>query len=178
MKDYSFHTFHEAKHDISLEERAAISGYNRRDISAMLQRDLTKDQQYWRTLTEAVQVLLHHPNNIVSHEAAFVLAAVPYRDEVHKAVAIRSLRYALRQRSSIVVQHESAEAMGELMGIASVGAAADLAKIIAFPEYHHPDVVQTAEEAFEHILAYIRAQPGWEKTADELVRWSTRDCRK
>lgn len=173
MVNYSFATFDGMRRGISEEHLNLILPYTRKDVSAMLQRDFSDIQTYWKTLTEAGQILLYHPNNIVAHEAAFVFAYFPYpAANVEKNVAIKTLRYALRFRPSVVVKHEAAEAMGEVIDIASVGAAADLAKILAFPAPHHADVVQTAEEAFGHIVKYLRAKAGMEKTIEELVRWS------
>ena len=114
----------------------------------MHQHDMKTEYQYWKTLTDAARILYYHSNQIQRHEAAFVLGQFPYRSEVEQVSAIYFLRKAMRYDPSIVARHEMTEALGETFCVASIGAAADLAKILAF-KLDHDDILKTAEEAFE-----------------------------
>lgn len=125
---------------------------------------------YWRILTEAVQILYHHPNQIVRHEAAFILGDFPYRKRLERNVAVRHLVTAFKRDPSVVAKHESVEAAGEIFCEASVSAAAHLAKMLRFG-WEHPDVLKTAEEAFENILDMMRQKGGYDTTIKELLSW-------
>jgi hypothetical protein len=169
--EYSLETMSRASYEIQPEEMERISRYTRRGVNAMLRRDLTSEHAYWRTLTEAVQVLYHHPDPIVRHESAFVLSDFPYRRDLEKVTAVRRLRLAVRLDPSVVVQHEALEALGEIFCIASVGAAADAAKIIGFPQRHHPDVIATARETLDSLLGYLRRE-GYRSAVRTIRQWS------
>ena len=117
-----------------------------------------------------MQILYHHANPTVQHEAAFVLGELPYHGELERVVAVQTLRMAIRRDPSIIVRHESIEALGELFCIASVGVAADMAKIIRFRHLYHNDIVQTAVEAFDSLLKYLRGK-GYSEAVRELLEW-------
>ncbi len=155
---------------LAQEEQTRLSAYIRRDVTNLNTKNHQDQQTYWQTLTESIYILHFHQNAIVRHEAAFVLADFPYKNNLEKNLAIRTLRIACRFDQSIVVKHETAEALGEFYGIASIGAAADMAKILQFPQLYHQDVVQTAEESFVHILNYLKEQ-GYTSTIEELQQW-------
>jgi len=146
----------------------------------MLGRDHQDRQTYFRTLTEAAEILFHHADPIVRHEAAFVLGEMRYRSDIERTVAIRSLRMAWRQDPSIVAKHEVIEALGGMCGNAAIGAAADMVGILYFsskypPELHryHPDVVATAREAYGNLVGYLRKRRGCEEIIRELEVWRT-----
>lgn len=169
--EYSLDTLIAARHGISAGEQKRISRYTRRGVSAMLRRNLRDDRAYWGTLTEGAEILFYHPDPIVRHEAAFVLGEVCYRSDLERTVAIRDLRWALRQDPSIVAKHEIAEALGTMFGIGAVGAAADMAKILIFPHLHHPDVVATAREAYGNLVGYLERR-GYTQAVRELGEWT------
>ncbi len=170
-RDYSLRTFERARREITEIDLERIAKYSRKAVSAMLERDLESPRQYWRTLTEAIQVLYYHPLPTVRHEAAFVLSGVSYHNELEQVVVVQALRMAVRRDPSIIVQHESLEALGEIFCIAAVGAAADMAKIIRFRQLYHEDVVDTAMEAFDSIVRYLRRQRGFGGVVRELLEW-------
>ena len=171
MRRYSFSDFSDACHDISRSARRRINVYTRLDVSGFLERDLTSDNRYWQTLTDTARVLHYHGNQIIRHEASFVLAGFPYREELERCEAVRHLRLAIRRDPSIVAQHEATESIGErnLFCISSVGAAAYLAKVLKFRDAH-PDVIKTAEESFDHLLRYLERE-GYTDEVAELRLW-------
>ncbi|MBI4174504.1 MAG: hypothetical protein HY517_02565 [Candidatus Aenigmarchaeota archaeon] len=148
-----------------------ISHYTRRNITAL---ERSGKERYHETLIDAALVLHHHPNQIVRHEAAFVLGDFPYRSESDKFCAVRHLITAFKRDPSVVAQHESVEAAGEVFCAASMGAAAHMAKIIAF-KLDHPDVVKTAEESLDNIMAYMQSRPGRDNVLRELSAWRNYD---
>ena len=155
----SYRTFIKANKSISEKALTRISTYKRKDISNLLSEDITSNNSYWKTLTLLTQVLFYHPNSIVRHEASFVLGEFKYRGEIEKNHVIHNLRCVIRSDNSVVSKHEAIETLGELLSIPeSVGAGTDLAKILRFKELYHPDVVATAEEAFEYIIAYLKKE--------------------
>ena len=89
--------------------------------------------------------------------------------DLEKCQAVYQLRLSIRRDPSIVAQHEAVEAMGEALCIASIGAAADLAKMLAFGLYHE-DVLVTAVEAFENIDGYL-GRRGENELVRELYEW-------
>ena len=125
---------------------------------------------YWQTLTEAVEVLHYHPNQIVRHEAAFVLQGFPYACELEKNLAILTLRHSFRCDPSIVVKHESIEAVGEFFGPYSVSVAADLVKMLVYPQVYHPDVVATAEISLGYLFDYF-LKVHWTQASQDLRGW-------
>jgi len=146
----------------------------------MLGRDNQDQRTYFRTLTEAAEILFHHTDPIVRHEAAFVLGEIRYRNDIDRTVAIRSLRLAWRQDPSIVAKHEVIEALGGMCGNAAIGAAADMATILYFSSHYpagqhrfHPDVVATAREAYSNLVGYLRKRKGCEEIVRELEAWRT-----
>ncbi len=168
--EYSFRTFAGARDHISEQEKTRISKYTSKDVYRMSKEAEPSGVRYWQILTEATAVLFHHPNPIVRHEAAFVLGEFEYRDEFEKCASIRNLRIASRTDTSIVAKHEAIEALGETFAPYSVGAAADMAKILRWPEHYHPDIVATARGSFYNILKYMRSR-GYNDAVKELLRW-------
>lgn len=163
-------------------DKKRISSYTRKDVDQFLQRDLKLYSVYEKTLREALYVLHFHPDQIVRHEAAFVLSEFPYRGELEKSLVVRELRSAFREDTSIVAKHEIMEALGEICSPSSVGATADLAKILRFRNKYHEDLVKTAEDAFDNLIAYLEQKDAKEIVA-ELKRWTNpkvdiRDRRK
>ena len=167
---YTARTFETARTNISDREREKISRYKTKDVSALLRQNINSDNSYWRILTQATYILFHHPNPISRHESAFVLGELKYRCGVDQVTSISNLRLVVRRDSSMVVKHEAAEALGEIHCIASIGAAADLAKIIAFHKYHE-DVVATAKGSLDMIIDYLKKK-GYNSTVNELREWS------
>ena len=107
------------------------------------------------------------------HEASFVLGEFNYRDKIEKNQVIHNLRRVIRSDNSIVSKHEAIETLGDLLSIpGSVRAGADLAKIIRFRELYHPDIVATAEEAFENLIDYFKKRGnGYENVVNTLKDW-------
>jgi hypothetical protein len=134
--------------------RAEISQYQHSQVTP----DRFRDPASWRDLKD---ILLYHPDQIVRHEAAFVIGAV-------NAACAPFLIQAIKFDPSLVNKHESAEALGQLTDpeLAMVGYRY-LKMIFQNPELfdegvRHRDVLNTirlALEALEARFPYFRDLP-------------------
>lgn len=105
------------------------------------------------------EILLHHPDSIVRHEAAFVMGELCLVDEIPFLVSV------FKRDTSIVAKHEAIEAIGFICrGFASAGF--DTAQLRRYLKYlervhevpspfddecSHPDVVRTVEIACQRM---------------------------
>ncbi|MEK6890413.1 MAG: HEAT repeat domain-containing protein [Nanoarchaeota archaeon] len=150
-----------------------IQKYTRKGVDKLLERSSDIDFR-WKALTDTVLVLHLHKNPIVRHEAAFVLGQFDYQQDLERAVAVRNLRFCMREDPAIVPRHEAIEALGESKTFCSysVGAAADLLKINRFwPDYL--DVQATVDEAYSNIKEWLKSRPEFKKVVEELNTWES-----
>lgn len=148
-----------------------VQDYTRKGVDKLLERSSDADFR-WKALTDSVLVLHLHKNPIVRHEAAFVLGQFDYQQDLERAVAVRNLRFCMREDPAIVPRHEAIEALGESKTFCSysVGAAADLLKINRFwPDYL--DVQATVDEAYSNIKEWLKSQAKFQRVVEELTVW-------
>lgn len=111
-----------------------------------------KDQETWETLKK---ILLHHPNPIVRHEAAYIIGDYNIYD------LVPALIESVKTDPSIVAKHESAEALGFIKGEGANQAYKFLKDLIENPQNYdekttHEDVIVTAKEALKLLEKEIK----------------------
>ena len=134
---------------ISPEKLKEISTYTWREVNP----HTFKNKETWETLR---LILLHHPNPIVRHEAAYIIGDFNIHDLV--PALIESVKYD----PSIVAKHESAEAMAFIKGEAAKIAYDFLTSLFEEPKAYeeacyHDDVLMTAKEALTYLEVEVKS---------------------
>jgi len=143
---------------ITEESFNEISKYNADDITF----EKFKDP---RRLEELKDILIYHPNQIIRHEAAFIIGELANKG---LPVLIEYLIPVIKFDKSIVAKHEAVEALGR------VNHPNDIVNAYRFlcrlttrkfyeDEVYHPDVQQTAKEAKSRLEKKLKKLSKWQQ---------------